>query len=82
MGNDISEIPLTNPLKAWASNGLLRVTGLSEGKVLRVYSISGVLVYQSIAAGNEETITLTAPGVYRNFGKQESKGGVSLIQKI
>jgi len=64
MGTGINEILQTNPLNAWAANGMLRVTGLSEGKEWSVYSVSGALVYQSIATGNEIAIPLNAQGVY------------------
>jgi len=60
----ISETSQTNPLNAWASNGLLYVTGLSEGRVWSVYNIMGALVHQSVATGNEVAIPLNAPGVY------------------
>jgi len=64
MGTGINEILQTNPLKVWAANGMLRVAGLSEGKEWSVYSISGALVYQSVASGNEIAIPLNAQGVY------------------
>ena len=52
------------PLKAWVRDGLLHVSGLSAGEVWSVYSISGVLVYRSIAAGSDVYAGLSAEGTY------------------
>jgi len=55
----------TNPLKAWASNGTLHVSGLTEGKAWAVYSIAGSLIYQGIAGSEQESVTLNvSAGVY------------------
>jgi uncharacterized repeat protein (TIGR02543 family) len=58
------EMSSVNPLRAWMSNGLLHVEGLTEGEAWSVYSVSGVLVYSSIATGGEADIPLKAQGVY------------------
>jgi hypothetical protein len=58
------DIPQTKPLKAWAQNGRLHVSGLTVGKPWSVYSVSGKLVYHSIAAGDEAEVPLPVRGVY------------------
>ncbi len=40
------------PLQAWISNGVLNISGLNAGETFRIYSISGTLVYQSVATSN------------------------------
>ena len=55
---------LANPLKAWMRNGLLHVTGLTVGESLNVYTVTGMLIHQSIAASEEADIKLDAQGVY------------------
>jgi hypothetical protein len=59
-GNVKMEVPT---LKAFASNGVLNITGLQPGKPLYVYTISGQLIYQGIAKSEEETIPLGRHGV-------------------
>jgi len=59
-----SEISSVNPLKARVSNGKLHVTGLTVGKTLSVYSVTGALLYQTVVVSNEEIIPLKAHGVY------------------
>ncbi len=51
-------------LNAWVQDGLLHVNGLTPGERLKVYATSGVMVYDSIAASNEENIKLRTTGVY------------------
>jgi len=58
------ELSQPNPLHAWIQDGLLRVTGLTPGETLSVYTITGVPEYRSIAVSNEKNIKLKAPGVY------------------
>jgi hypothetical protein len=54
---------LVTPLTAHIKGGRLFVRGLSEGKLWSVYSVSGALMYRSIATGNEMDIALTSQGV-------------------
>ena len=51
-------------LKAYASNGLLHISGLRTGESLSIYSASGQLVYQGVAKATEEYVPLAASGVY------------------
>jgi len=51
-------------LQAWTCHGLLRVTGLTVGETLRIYSASGALVHHSIATSGEADVPLRAQGVY------------------
>jgi hypothetical protein len=57
-------LPEAASLRAWLRNGMLHVTGLTVGKVCNVYSVSGALVYTSIAASGEMDIPLSVQGVY------------------
>ena len=52
------------PLRAWIHNELLRVSGLTEGETVSIFSITGALVYQTIATGEEMEIPLQTQGVY------------------
>ena len=51
-------------LKAYASNGLLHITGLQPGVHFSIYNLAGQLVYQGIAKTAEEYVSLAARGVY------------------
>jgi len=53
-----------NPLKAWVRNGTLHVTSLTIGETLSVYSVTGALVYQSDATGDETDIPLKMQRMY------------------
>jgi hypothetical protein len=57
-------LPEANPLRAWIRGGLLHVEGLTAGTVWSVYSVSGALIYRSIATSEEADIPLRAQGVY------------------
>jgi len=55
----------TNSLSAHFQNEKLYICGLKVGEKFSVYTISGVLVYQSIAAQEEESVDLQgAKGIY------------------
>jgi phosphoribosylformylglycinamidine (FGAM) synthase PurS component len=54
----------TNPLKAWVNNGILYVSGIAEGKVWNLYTVSGALVKQGVADSDIVTISLNTQGVY------------------
>ena len=61
----ISIIQSDNSLKAWTNGGILYVAGIPKGKLWRVYTATGMLVYQSIAQSDIITTTLNLPsGVY------------------
>ena len=57
-------ITQANPLKTWVQNGVLNVTGLTPGEILRVYTLNGTLIYQSIAGGDRAEVVLPVRGVY------------------
>ena len=59
-----SETLPENPLKAWAGNGMLHVTGLTAGKVLSVYTATGALMYHNVVISDEVIIPLKVQGVY------------------
>ena len=51
-------------LRAWTVNGVLYVSGLTDGATLRVYNIPGTPVYQGIAPSDKAEIALPARGIY------------------
>jgi hypothetical protein len=51
-------------LKAYTSNGILHITGIQPGDPVRVFNISGQLVYNSISKAEKEQIPLNIPGIY------------------
>ena len=63
----INDLQQVNTLQAWVQNNTLHVRGLTTGKMWRVYTISGNVIYQNIASGDAETvhnISLPGRGVY------------------
>jgi hypothetical protein len=55
----------SNPLKAWMRDGTLHIEGLTKGKVWSIYSLSGTLIYRSIATSAKADVQLSTPaGVY------------------
>jgi len=63
--NSVSELQSINPLRAWTHNGnLLRITGLTAGETLSIFSATGALVYHSVATSEEMDIPLSVQGVY------------------
>jgi hypothetical protein len=62
-GVGISEISL-DVLKAYTQNGILYVSGLTAGKIWRIYNILGELVYQDTATAEETNISLPISGMY------------------
>jgi len=58
------EISQSNPLKAWVRNEQLHITGLTKGKMLSIYTVTGSLVHQSIVKSNEMNLPLSVQGVY------------------
>jgi hypothetical protein len=58
-GSTKIEVPA---LKAFASNGVLNISGLQPGKPVYIYSISGLLLYHGIAKAGKETIPLAWHG--------------------
>jgi hypothetical protein len=61
-----------NSLHAWIRDGLLHVCGLTPGKMLSVYTVTGVLDYHSIATSVEANIKLKTPGMYIVQSEEES----------
>ncbi|MDR0864388.1 MAG: hypothetical protein LBO74_05580 [Candidatus Symbiothrix sp.] len=53
-----------NDLKTTVTNGLLKVSGLTAGQSLSVYSIQGATIYRQTAVTSEQGIQLPAHGVY------------------
>ncbi|MDR2963258.1 MAG: leucine-rich repeat domain-containing protein [Bacteroidales bacterium] len=51
-------------LHAWAQNGKILIQGLISGEVYQIYTLSGTLVHQSIAAADIEHISLFTNGIY------------------
>ena len=59
-----SHIEPSTDLKAFASGGVLHVSGLQAGKAFSVYSLAGQLVYNGTAKAETEQITLNIRGNY------------------
>jgi hypothetical protein len=56
-----------NVLKGYVLNGMLYVSGLTEGQPWYVYNLNGVLIYQGFATGSTEkwyATSLLGRGVY------------------
>jgi anti-sigma28 factor (negative regulator of flagellin synthesis)/quinol monooxygenase YgiN len=51
-------------LKAYIQNGRLHVSGLDVGKIWGIYSVSGALIYQSLAHEDKAEVSLSVRGVY------------------
>ena len=62
--SSIKKAPRVKSLEAYTNNGRLYVDGLTEGKPWAVYSVSGILVHQSMATEKQANIMLTGRGVY------------------
>ena len=64
--NDITGVEdlKANPLKAWIQDGILNIDGIAEGKLWKLYSISGALVKQGIADNDTVTVPLPNVGMY------------------
>ncbi|MCL1934197.1 MAG: endo-1,4-beta-xylanase [Candidatus Azobacteroides sp.] len=61
----IPKIQSDNSLKAWIDGTGLHITGIAEGKPWRVYTATGILVHQGIAASGITTAELNMPqGMY------------------
>ena len=63
-GNDINEHQIKNPLKAWVNSSHLYVKGLTIGKTLSIYTVTGALIYQKDATLEEAVIPLVSKAVY------------------
>jgi len=63
VANDIST-SLNDPLRAYVQNGVLHVTGLTNGAQWSVYNLSGVLIYTGIAVETHGRASLPERGVY------------------
>jgi carbon monoxide dehydrogenase subunit G len=62
----INNISQTSALIAWTHDGILHVSGLVEGNIWSVYSVSGALVYQAKATSEQAEVVLQkgSKGVY------------------
>jgi len=58
------DIKALRDLKAFTQDGVLYVSGIADGTTLRVYNITGTLVYQGAASADKAEIVLPARGVY------------------
>ena len=56
--------PLENPLRAWANNGILHITGLVAGETLRVFSVTGAMVFHNDAMADVMDIPLNVRGIF------------------
>ena len=68
----IEQAPQSTALSAYVRNGILHLSGLSEGQTWRVHNITGMLVYQGVATGSKVTISLSAYR-YRRNGNVENR---------
>jgi len=69
----VPKIQSGNSLKAWTNGDILHITGIAEGKPWRVYTATGMLVHQGIAAGDLTTTTINIPsGVYIVWTEKET----------
>lgn len=63
---------VSSSLKAYASNGMLHVSGLQAGISLRIYNLAGQLIYSGTAKAAEERISLaTQGGICSGSGRGE-----------
>jgi len=53
-----------DPLQAWIHNGILHVSGLNPNEKLRVFSVTGAMVYYSVVRAEIMNIPLNVRGVY------------------
>jgi hypothetical protein len=51
-------------LKAYAQDGVLHISGLSEGQPFSIYNITGTLIYSSVANADKIEILLPGRGMY------------------
>jgi beta-glucanase (GH16 family) len=63
-GTSIDKIYAAHPLKAVATAGGLRISGLTPGEDLRLYNTLGQLLYHAKAKAGEQLIPLNKPGLY------------------
>jgi hypothetical protein len=63
-GASIDKIHAVNPLKAVATAGGLRISGLTAGEDLRLYNTLGQLLYNSKAKAAEQLIPVNSRGIY------------------
>ena len=66
VNNPTGNIPLkpNTSFRVWTSNGMLHVTGIKAGDTVRMYDISGTLVFQGISSSGQMDIPLRGQGVY------------------
>ena len=62
--NDLVDTNDYPSLKTWTQNGVLHVSGLTQGTKWYVYNMNGILIYQGTANGREANISLPICGIY------------------
>jgi M6 family metalloprotease-like protein len=55
-----------SPLRAWISNDVLHIDGLTIGEIYRIYNIAGVLVHQGIATHTSTSLSVRNTVVERS----------------
>jgi hypothetical protein len=62
---NVLELDVCNmPLRAWISNGVLHIGGLTIGQTYRIYTVLGTLVHQGVTTENPMQISLPNRGTY------------------
>ena len=64
VGNEVVGEHAGSPLRAYAQNGVLYISGLTAGEQWSVYNLSGVLIYHNTATDDKATLALPTRGVY------------------
>ena len=59
-----TDVPQNIALKAWMQGNVLKVGGLTPGKLWSVYNLSGSLIYQNITDSDTSEIMLPVQGIY------------------
>jgi hypothetical protein len=68
--NNIRELGVCNTsLRAWISNDILHIDGLTIGQIYRIYNIAGTLVHQGLA-----TDTSTSLSVQNSIAERSRSG--------
>jgi hypothetical protein len=68
----IDKVAQSPSLKAFVLNGKLHISGLTAGKLLYVYHISGMLIHRHTGTGEEVEINLPTRGIYIVVSEKES----------
>jgi inosine-uridine nucleoside N-ribohydrolase len=71
-GTSIANIYAAHPLRAVATAGGLRISGLTAGEDLRLYNTLGQLLYHAKAKAGEQLISISKRGLYIAITKGKS----------